>query len=179
MSSAKQEAKKIFIVNRDRKTPNMQQESNLLCNEDLDENLISNTNNKDIYTGSRAYVGAVNPESIGIPSDVSRLDRAKDEVSSNVRTEEGFDEFMRWGNKFAFDSSQNSPKQADTTIKDHMSFTFTERDQRSPDKDISNTHTEESKIDHLDIEEWSPEEFPSVKVPKRFVTSCAGVIFEK
>lgn len=60
-----------------------------------------------------------------------------------------------------------------------MSFTFTKRDERSPNKDYSKTYTEESKIEQLEIEECSPDEFPSVKVPKRFVTSGTGVAFEK
>lgn len=107
LSSGKHENKRIFIVNRELQTPEMNQDSNLLCNEDLDENLISNGHYRNMcYTGSRGYNDMINPELIGIPSDLSRLERKdKSEISSNMRTDEGFDEFLRWGNKFALDSS--------------------------------------------------------------------------
>lgn len=60
---------------------------------------------------------------------------------------------MRWGNKFAFDSKNNSPLALNSRSNDNMSFTFTKKDDKSPQKDYSKTQTEDSKLDQLEVEE--------------------------
>ena len=100
-------------------------------------------------------------------------------MSSNLKTDEGFEEFMRWGNKFASDSQRNSPLSSKKDLKDNLSFTFTKRDDKSPRKEISKIFTEDSKSDQLEIQECSPSELPSVNIPKRSAVSGAGEIFEK
>lgn len=74
-SDRRLEEKKIFIVDRDRQTPVVHHESNLLCNEDLDLNLLSNEDRDAYQDRSQHFAGMVNPECIGIPSDISQFDK--------------------------------------------------------------------------------------------------------
>jgi hypothetical protein len=161
MSDQKQN-EKIFIVNRNFQTSIDQTESNLFCNEDLDANLLSQLDKNEYYERNQNFEKWY-----------------KSEVSSIMRAEEDFEEFMRWGNKFASDSKNNLLQGAARVSNENSSFTFTKKDEKSPQKDLSRSHTEESKIEQLEIEECSPNELPSVKIPKRFVSSGAGEIFEK
>lgn len=178
--SDRKKNEKIFIVNRNLQTPISQEESNLLCNEDLDINLLSHEDRNEYYERNQNFAGMIHPDLIHIPSDISQFDKCyKSEASSNMRTEEGFEEFMRWGNKFVSESRNNSPQWTARTVKEPSSFTFTKKDERSPNKEFSRSHTEDSKIEQLEIEECSPNELPSVNLPKRFVSSGAGEIFEK
>lgn len=61
-SDRKQREKKIFIVNRNLQTPISQQESNLLCNEDLDINLLSNDSKNEYFGRNNNFAGMINPE---------------------------------------------------------------------------------------------------------------------
>ena len=179
-SDRKQDERKIYVVNRNLQTPLSQQESNLLCNEDLDLNLLSNDSKNEFFNKNPNFAGMINPEWIGIPSDISNFEKCyKSETSSHLRTEEGFEEFMRWGNKFGGESQNNSPPPIARKLNEDSSFTFTKKDEKSPVKDISKTITEESKIEELEIEECSPKDFPSVNIPRKFTSSGAGEVFEK
>lgn len=60
-----------------------------------------------------------------------------------------------------------------------MSFTFTKKDEKSPLQEYSKLQTDDSKFEQLEIEECSPNELPSVNMPKRYAISGAGIIFEK
>lgn len=77
------------------------------------------------------------------------------------------------------DSQNNSPNGGNRNSNDNFSFTFTKKDDKSPQKEFSRTQTDDSKFEQLEIEECSPNELPSVNMPKRFVQSGAGEIFEK
>jgi hypothetical protein len=176
--SAEKEAKnKIFIANRNLQSPPSERESNLLCNEDLDFGLIYPES--QIQERHQNFAGMVNPECINIPSDISQFEKwYKSEASSNIRNDEGFEEFMRWGNKFVSDSKNNSPV-GGRTSNDNFSFTFTKKDDKSPQKEFSRTHTDESKFDQVEIEECSSHDLPTANIPKRSAMSGAGIMFEK
>ena len=178
-NSDRKNERKIYIVSRDRKTPEANHEENLLCTEDLDLNLLSkedNYYNFDYQLNSEV----INPELIGIPSDLSHFEKKeKSDLSSNLRGEEGFEEFIRWGDKFASDSFWNTPLINKGVSSDNLSFTFTKKDDKSPGQEISRVQTDDSKFEQLEVEEWSPNELPSVNMPKRYAMSGAGVVFEK
>lgn len=61
-SARKEDEKKIFIVNRNLRTPTLPQDSNLLCNEDLDLNLISQEDRNDYFDRTQNFAGMLNPE---------------------------------------------------------------------------------------------------------------------
>lgn len=148
-SDRKTEEKKIFVV--DREKPAVPSESQLLCNEDLDIGLMSQDPHND-FSVTQNFGSILNPELMGIPSDISNFDKLyKSEASSNLRGDEGFEEFMRWGNKFAFDSNNNSPLGQSRT-NDNMSFTFTKRDEKSPQREPK-SEIEDSKFEQVEVEE--------------------------
>ena len=178
-SDHKKSERKIYIVSRDRKTPDAHHEDNLLWNEDLDLNLLTNEENYYNF-GYQLNSEVANPEMIGIPSDLSQFERKeKSDISSNLRGDEGFDDFIRWGDKFINDSDLNTPVVNKRKSNDNLSFTFTKKDEKSPWLENSKLQTDDSKFEQLEIEEWSPNELPSVNMPKRYAMSGAGVIFEK
>lgn len=165
---------------RDKQSPRSPKESDLLCNEDLDVGTHSQEERKYFSERDPNFHGVINPECMGIPSDLSQFEkRDRSEVSSNFRNDEGFEEFMRWGNKFGLDSKFNSPDKQGRNSQDNLSFTFTKNDDKSPHKEFSRTQTNDSKFDNLDVDECTPNELPSVNVPKRFTSSGAGELFEK
>lgn len=87
---------------------------------------------------------------------------------------------MRWGNKFGGESQNNSPPPTEVRGSNQSSsFTFTKKDDKSPNKNESKVITEETKFEELEIQECSPRELPSINVPKRFTSSCAGEVFDK
>lgn len=86
---------------------------------------------------------------------------------------------MLWGNKFGGESQINSSKKITINLNENSSFTFTKKDDKSPDRGISNTQTEDSKFEELEIQECSPTDFPSINIPRKFASSGAGVVFEK
>ncbi|CAI2371581.1 unnamed protein product [Moneuplotes crassus] len=166
---------KVFIVNRNEKTPVPEQDPDLFCDEELDADLVTHD-----YSQKPNFAGMISPDLIDIPSDISQFEKInKSDEFSHTKTVEGLEEFMKWGVNLECESLKNYLHHEEYPCDDSKSSIFTKGDQKNQNQEEFKLTHEETKLEEPRIQECSPADLPSINIPKRFVSSCQGEIKEK